>query len=92
MFEVWDAAASGGRGASLGSARLVVPVRSLQHREEHSAELAWEGPGGSGAAVQLQLGYMLQEQWHFSKLNVPPPGKDGSNGDLFTAGEARLHG
>ncbi len=45
MFEVWDAAAAGGRGASLGSGRLALPIRSLQHREQHSAELTWQLPG-----------------------------------------------
>ncbi|KAL4447306.1 hypothetical protein ABPG77_007339, partial [Micractinium sp. CCAP 211/92] len=45
VFEVWDAAAAGGRGASLGSGRLALPIRSLQHREQHSAELTWQLPG-----------------------------------------------
>ena len=45
MFEVWDAAAAGGRGASMGSGRLALPLRSLQHREQHSAELTWQLPG-----------------------------------------------
>lgn len=59
VFEVWDAAARGGRGASLGCGRLAVPVRSLQHREEHTAELSWEAPaapadtaGGSGSGAE----------------------------------------
>lgn len=50
MFEVWDAAARGGRGTSLGSGRLTVPVRSLQHREEHTAELSWEAPAAAAPA------------------------------------------
>lgn len=60
VFEVWDAAARGGRGTSLGCGRLAVPVRSLQHREEHAAELSWEAPatatpaGGSGGSVQAK--------------------------------------
>lgn len=60
VFEVWDAAARGGRGASLGCGRLAVPVRSLQHREEHAAELSWEAPaaatpaGGSRGSIQAK--------------------------------------
>lgn len=50
VLEVWDAAARGGRGASLGNGRLTVPVRSLQHREEHTAELSWDAPAAPAPA------------------------------------------
>ncbi len=87
-FDVCDAAASGGRGASLGTGRLAVPTRSLQHREEHAAEVSWEAEGSSGAAVKLQLSYMLQHQWSFAKSPGLAPGIQGWSVDPSTAGQA----
>jgi hypothetical protein len=131
VFEVWDAAARGGRGSSLGCGRLAVPVRLLQHREEHTAELSWEAPaaaapaggegGGAPAAeqpgaqqagqdaaqqnaaqqgtaqqgskqqgsVRLQLSYMLQKQWSFSKSGAGPAVPDSWAADS-TAGQRAL--
>ena len=74
LFEVWDAAAGGGRGALLASGRLRVPVRTLKHREEQAVSLALE-PVQGGLAVQLQGTYMLQKQWtHNSRRALSPRG------------------
>lgn len=109
VFEVWDAAAAGGRGACLGTGRLLVPVRTLQHREEHSAEVACEaaapagssggspaqsgqaqGRQGASQGAQLQLSYMLQKQWSFSKAAPSAPGPGAWAGDVSTAGQRAL--
>jgi hypothetical protein len=89
VLEVHDAAANGGRGATLGTARLAVPVASLQHREEHAAEVSWEAGQQQG---KLQLSYMLQHQWTFAKASATQPQQDWSttNADSSTAGE-ELH-
>lgn len=114
VFEIWDAAARGGHGASLGSGRLAVPVRSLQHREEHAAEVSWDAPAaaataGSGSSsqleqagkeagaqqagaeqqgqVRLQLSYMLQKQWSFSKSGAGPAVPESWSADASTAGK-----
>jgi hypothetical protein len=85
VCEVWDAAARGGRGASLGRGTLSVPVRSLQHRQQQDAELTWQAGGRAGeVSVQLQLSYMLQVQWPATKLAASVD-KEGT-ADLSTAG------
>ena len=86
VFDVCDAAASGGRGASLGTGRLAVPVLSLQHRQEQAAEVSWEASGTAGAAVRLQLTYMLHNQWSFAKNGAAAPGPQGWSADVSTAG------
>jgi hypothetical protein len=85
VFEVWDASASAGRGASLGSGRLAVPLKPLRHREEHAAEVSWALP--AGGAMQLQLSYMLQKQWSFETAGMPQ--QEGWSAELSTSGGKR---
>jgi hypothetical protein len=82
-FEVWDASASAGRGASLGFGRLAVPLKSLRHREEQAAEVSWAPP--PGGTMQLQLSYMLQKQWSFETAGMPQ--QEGWSAELSTSGE-----
>lgn len=103
VFEVWDAAAAGGRGACLGTGVLAVPVRSLQHRDERAAEVACQpapaagGPAAAGQdrqqqqpGVRLQVAYALQRQWSFAKSAGSPPGPEPLSADLSTAGQRAL--
>ncbi|KAL4858517.1 Vacuolar protein sorting-associated protein 13C [Chlorella vulgaris] len=84
VCEIWDAAARGGRGASLGRGTLSVP-----HRQQQDAELTWQAGGRAGeVSVQLQLSYMLQVQWPATKLAASVD-KEGA-ADLSTAGQRAL--
>ena len=65
-FELWDAAASGGRGRLLASGSLAVPLKALKHREEQPAELQLTPAQQGGPQAGLQASYMLQKQWTYS--------------------------